>query len=536
MFNRKKNIIQKLDKSWGKPKEETFNFELIGRYFCKRDNSSAFHVVSEQTINDIDFRDVFAFADRTTSLVGQQYLYSKLLTIEKSPSFDKQEILIDYFTHNKTRRLDAQYYLSKLSDVYTYDVADLFLEKFADPPKYLIIIKLLSAVSFLTALLTVIFPQIALLLVGLFSVNIFIHYANKKYTCRYANSIQRLSKLCSFTENLLRFKLPSISETAVRQSVKSIESLKSKMKVFELEARQVSDPFMGMAYLFSEYLKVQFLLEPILVFSVLRRLKERRGDIQTFFEYCGEIDSAISIASLRAGLPHYCKPLISSEQSGLHASGLYHPLVSNCVANDITTGPKSILLTGSNMSGKSTFIRAISINTLFAQTINTSFATEFRIPPLKLYSTIRISDDVMSGKSYYFQEVLAVKNLLTASQTDSSCLFCLDEIFRGTNTIERIAIAKAVLSRICLNGNIVIVSTHDIELSGLLRGNYDLYHFREDVEDGTVHFDFKLKRGFLKKHNAIRILQINGYPQDLIQEAISVSKSVADQSKYYLSI
>ena len=105
-------------------------------------------------------------------------------------------------------------------------------------------------------------------------------------------------------------------------------------------------------------------------------------------------------------------------------------------------------------------------------------------------------------------------------------LFLLDEIFKGTNTIERISAGKAVLSSLNENNNIVFVSTHDIELADLLKDEYDLYHFSEIVDHKTVDFDYKLKDGKLKKRNAIRILQINDYPESIINEAIEISEQL----------
>jgi DNA mismatch repair ATPase MutS len=275
-----------------------------------------------------------------------------------------------------------------------------------------------------------------------------------------------------------------------------------------------------------EYIKIQFLLEPIIVFSALKHLREKRKDIQHLYEFFGKIDSAISIASLRHGLNQYCIPKISIEHKGVGFNDLYHPLVQDCVPNSMETNGKSILLTGSNMSGKTTFIRSLSISALYAQTINTCFASDFRLSPMKIYSAIRISDDVLSGKSYYFEEVLAINEMVKESHSGSKTLFFLDEIFKGTNTIERIAAGKAVLSYICKNGNTVFVSTHDIELTGLLNSAYDLFHFTEMVVDDAVHFDYKLKSGELKTRNAIRILEINGYPKEIIEDAKDISNHI----------
>jgi DNA mismatch repair ATPase MutS len=132
----------------------------------------------------------------------------------------------------------------------------------------------------------------------------------------------------------------------------------------------------------------------------------------------------------------------------------------------------------------------------------------------------------MNDKSYYFEEVLTIKEMIEKSQMPESNIFLLDEIFKGTNTIERISAGKAVLSYLNNKSNIVFVSTHDIELSDLLQDTYKLYHFSEQVDNKTVDFDFKLKEGKLKNRNAIRILEINDYPGEIITEAIQLSKEL----------
>jgi DNA mismatch repair ATPase MutS len=176
------------------------------------------------------------------------------------------------------------------------------------------------------------------------------------------------------------------------------------------------------------------------------------------------------------------------------------------------------------MSGKTTFIRTIGINSISALTINTCFADRFNLPRLKIFSAIRISDDLMNNKSYYFEEVLTIKNMLDESLKDNSNLFLLDEIFKGTNTIERISAGTAVLTALNRGNNLVFVSTHDIELTDMLNKEFDLYHFSELVDNKTVDFDFKLKEGKLKNRNAIKILKINGYPDSIISEAIEISR------------
>lgn len=524
--NSKRKLLEKFKASWGKPKTDAFNFDAIELYFRKKDNSAALQVISNQTINDLDFYKLFAFTDRTHSRIGQQYLFNQLLAIKKSPDFSEQEKLIEHFAKNEQDHLNTQFVLHKLNDDKSFSICYLFLEDFIEPPKYLPLIKILSIISLVIFITTLLTPKMWVILIGLFAINIFLHNSNKKHIEMYSDSIPRLSLLCRCIRNLLKMNLPTTPGNPVVSSLESIEKLNSRMSIFTLESRQTADPITGLFYYLIEYIKIQFLLEPIIVFSTLKHLREKQKDIQNLYEFFGEIDSATSIASLRHGLKHYCIPKITSDHEGLGFNDLYHPLVQDCVPNAMDTKGKSILLTGSNMSGKTTFIRSVSISALCAQTINTCFASDFQLSPMKIYSAIRISDDVLSGKSYYFEEVLAINEMVKESQSGSRTLFLLDEIFKGTNTIERIAAGKAVLSYICKNGNSVFVSTHDIELTGLLNSTYDLYHFTELVVDGKVHFDYKLKCGELKTRNAIRILEINGYPGEIIEEAKEISNLI----------
>ena len=239
--------------------------------------------------------------------------------------------------------------------------------------------------------------------------------------------------------------------------------------------------------------------------------------------FVGSIDAAISTASVRAGGNKITVPVFIDRKKELQFTNLYHPLVENCIANSLTVERKSILITGSNMSGKSTFIRAVAINSILAQTIYTCFADEFITPFVKVFSSIRIDDSLSDAKSYYFEEVNVISGLIGQSTNSFQNLFILDEVFKGTNTIERVAAAKAILSYLNKQDNIVFVSTHDIELAELLKTEYDLFHFVEDIEDDKLIFDHKLKRGQLTSRNAIKILELSNYPAEIISEAKSIA-------------
>ena len=156
-------------------------------------------------------------------------------------------------------------------------------------------------------------------------------------------------------------------------------------------------------------------------------------------------------------------------------SGLRHPLLPEAVPNSIELAPpRGVLITGSNMSGKSTFLRTVGVNAILAQTINTCLATSYSAPVFSVRSLIGRSDDLTAGRSYYRDEVEAVLSLVRASRGSRPHLFLFDELFRGTSTIERIAAAEATLAEL-VHGDgrtpsphIVIAATHDRELVALL--------------------------------------------------------------------
>lgn len=526
IFNHKKKIINELLDGFGKLKNDSFNFEQIESYYRKKDNSIVLHSLSDKTCNDLDFQELFMFIDRTYSKVGQQFLYNKLRNIPiDSIERSGQEKLIAEFTKNPTFRLSVQTQLRKLNDNVAFNIASLFQDETLQTPSWYFVVPILTFASVLSFLMAFFNPVMFLVLLGLFAINSIIHFLNKKNLFHYFSSIPQLSKLNIIARELFKNDFLKEINPDLINSANVINKVNSRMSFFNFEVGIQSDQRIVFWAIF-EIIKILFLIEPLFLFGTLKRIDTKRKEIEDVFQFVGKIDAMVSIASLRKGLNKYCIPKIDNEQKVLNAEEVYHPLISDCIENSIYVNEKSILLTGSNMSGKTSFIRSIGINVLTGLTLNTCFAKEFSMPRLKVFSAIRISDDLMNDKSYYFEEVLTIKEMIDESESKTPNLFLLDEIFKGTNTVERISAGKAVLSSLTKANNIVFVSTHDIELAELLKDEFDLYHFSEIVDNNTVDFDYKLKQGKLKNRNAIRILQINNYPTHVINEAIEISKQL----------
>ena len=370
----------------------------------------------------------------------------------------------------------------------------------------------------------------SLVLLGVFIINIVIHLWNKRNLYQYLGSIPQLLHLIKIAHELFKNDNLKPLKPNLDKSFEVTAKIKKRMSFFKMGTRLESD-FEALLWSFFELIKILFLIEPLFLFDILKQLDTKRKEVENIYTFVGKIDCLVSIASLRKGLLKYCNPTITETKKILSIKEAYHPLIYNCVENDIEINQKSILLTGSNMSGKTSFIRTIGINVITGLTINTCFAKAMSMPRMRIYSAIRISDDLLNDKSYYFEEVLTIKEMLDKSQDEKSNLFLLDEIYKGTNTIERISAGKAVLSYLSKENNIVCVSTHDIELVDLLKDEYDLYHFSEKVENKNVDFDYKLKAGKLTTRNAIRILHINDYPEKIIEEAFKLSKEL-DKTKH----
>lgn len=299
---------------------------------------------------------------------------------------------------------------------------------------------------------------------------------------------------------------------------KKVDKIKLKTEFISFE-KNLDNEFATVFWVVSEFIKVLFNLEYLIFYSFTESITRKKEELKKMFHFIGEIDSAISTASLRASDLELCNPEFIDGKKFI-VEEIYHPLIKNCVVNDLSLADSSLLLTGSNMSGKTTFIRSISINSIIAQTLNICFAKKYVAPFFKLYSSIRITDNLLENTSYYLEEVLTIKELIEASKRDCPCLFVLDEIFKGTNTIERISGGKAILSYLNRGNNIVLVSTHDIELTEILsKEKFELYHFSEHIENSELTFDHKLKEGKLKSRNAIKILELYNYPSEIIKDA-----------------
>ena len=258
------------------------------------------------------------------------------------------------------------------------------------------------------------------------------------------------------------------------------------------------------------------------VLAALERWKARSGRrVRGWLDAVGEAEALASLAALAADHPDWTMPVLDSGATTLRARALGHPLLApdTCVRNDVEIGPAGsfLLVTGSNMSGKSTLLRATGLNAVLAQAGGPVCAAELRLPPLRVLTSIRIEDSLADGVSYFMAGLQRLKLVVDAARA-SPTLYLLDEVLQGTNSAERRIAARSVLRKLLATGGIGAVTTHDLSLAVAddLTARAVAVHFTESVAEdaGELAFDYRLRGGIATSTNALRLLALAGLGVD----------------------
>lgn len=255
-------------------------------------------------------------------------------------------------------------------------------------------------------------------------------------------------------------------------------------------------------YYLMELLKCFLSLPIFQCFLLIKHRDILQADYLRIYEYVGIVDLAVSVLSLRNDYDT-CIPLLSKQPQVSFQAG-YHPVFENPVKNSFTIN-ESCMITGSNASGKSTFLKTVGLNLLLAQSIHTCFADEITYYPFHLCTSIHIKDDINSGESYYVKEIKILKAIVDEVKT-KHCFVLVDEILRGTNEYERMKIARAILDYLYQSDALVIVTTHDLRLVNDFM-DIPQYCFLDYVKDHQLYWDYKIHEGICRVGNAIALLE-----------------------------
>lgn len=250
--------------------------------------------------------------------------------------------------------------------------------------------------------------------------------------------------------------------------------------------------------------------------SMLNNWKTKNGKyLRGWLGLIGEFEALSSLANIAFENDGWCFPEVNDEGMILKAENLGHPLLGERrVCNDITIMDKGsvLLITGSNMSGKSTFLRTVGINLVLSYCGAPVCASKLSTSIMKVYTCMRVSDNLEKSISSFYAEILRIKMIVNAAKDNNKIFFLLDEIFKGTNSIDRHLGASMLIKQLSEAGASGLVSTHDLELGDLENkmAKISNFHFQEHYENGELRFDYKLRKGISTTRNAIHIIKMAG--------------------------
>lgn len=519
----KKRINKEIEKSWGNAKRKNYEqvdlrkikayYELVKKnQFC----------IDDITWNDLGMDEIFGVLNSTYSSAGEEYLYKIL----RMPEFDEKtlkerERVISFFEKNENIALEYQKLFYALGKTKKISLSTA-LHKLNDLKKSSNVKHFVMDALIITAMvLLFVKPLIGLLsLLIMLSINIFTYYKEKNKIEEYFRAFRYLIDMMISTKKMVKIKNTEIDEyrKTMEDSLTKLSSIQRGIFLISINGSNGS-----ISEIIMEYIRMLFHVDLIKFNFMISNTRKNLDTIQKLFETLGVIESSIAIASYRKYLQYYTVPVLTHEnKKKMVFDEIYHPLIEHPVVNDLDE-EKCVLLTGSNASGKSTFLKTIAINAIFAQTIVTCTAKKYESVYYKVYSSMSLRDDLMNQESYFMVEIKSLKRIFDNVSNETPVLCFVDEVLRGTNTVERIAASSYILKQLSMMNVLCFAATHDIELTGMLEKYFSNYHFMEKVENNDVLFNYKLYSGKATSRNAIKLLGVIGFDETIVKEAEKIA-------------
>ncbi len=529
-----KILIEKANGAFGKTsskKVSASEMENIKKMFYRYMTDDS---IDDITASDLDIDDIFTKFNVSLSAPGSEYFYYLLRT----PEFDEYKLSefskkVSYFEENEEKRNYLRgLFLSigNMNRVNFFECLDYF-----DSLKVKSLVKDFAYIFSVFASIAVIFfvPGLGIgLLVTALVLSILDYYKERGLIESYIICFAYIAKFIKNSGSIATEDFGPAND-----EIEAISDLYKELKPFSNKASLLGSKSSNIGAgnpieILMDYVRMIFHADIIQFYGMLQFLKNKKDDIEKLYLLIGRLESFITVASLRTAVGNTVTPKFI-KGSSVKATEIYHPLIENPVVNSIVFD-KGVLITGSNASGKSTFLKTLALNIIFANTIYTCFASEMVLPPLYVFSSMSLRDDLANKDSYFMVEIKALKRIFDFHEKypEKQIICFVDEVLRGTNTVERIAACTEILRNLNDTGVRTVAATHDIELTDLLNDLYDNYHFDEDVVDDDVLFNYRIKPGKATSKNAIKLLSIMGFSKGIVDKAKAMADDFVSNGKW----
>ena len=470
--------------------------------------------------SDLDIvgqKSVFQFLNTTHTWHGRQAFVNALLgSTFSEEELEKRQAAISELSENISFSNTMEHNFSKIGVDATVNILinqlknqEIFLKSKAIKSLLLhipIISLLVNIVIFLRtqsyfAIVIVLFLQCLVWVIGILKTQNYLNnifHLNYKLD-EYGKIIAALKTRKFRSEKLNEIKEQLIdSETSATTAIKELDRILSKASV---RSNPLVWVIMNALFLFDYQSAIRF-----------EKWKLKYGVAsERWFLALAEFESMMSFSHLANVCSTTCLPSIADGKV-IEASKLGHPLIPNDkrVNNDVICNNHIFIVSGSNMSGKTTFMRAVGINLVLAQAGSFVCAKSMKFSQLEIMTSMRIADSLNEGLSTFYAELKRIKGIIELARKNSKMLFLIDEIFRGTNSVDRLSGAKTVLTKLEKLGVIGMITTHDLDLCDIASGHLRVknYSFTETYRNNQIHFDYKVKSGKSTTTNAKYLMQM----------------------------
>lgn len=519
--NAKKKMYYKLLASFGQLPKNDYSYEEYESisHFFKNTLKDGEDYIDDITWNDLDMDKIFMMIDNTHSSVGRDVLYKLLRKpVTDKAELEKREQLIEYFDTHEKERTRIMMYFAEMGFVRKISISDYMKNLFELKAGSNVFHYMMWVCIIIAVLYTFFVEPITgvMLIIAACGMSIITYYKLKSQIDSYFECVRQIVTMVDAAKKIKALNIDELSEynDFFDETIHRFAGIMHGS--FVVTSAKQNNGSIGDVIM--EYVKMFTHIDLIKFNSILKNFNRNYEHVTKMMDTLGYIEAMISVASFRHLLPYMCTPEFT-DGGCMKIKDVYHLALNSPVANSLDES-KPVLITGSNASGKSTFLKSVAINALLAQTVNTCPAEEYSAPFYRIYSSMALADNIEAGESYYIVEIKSLKRIVDAAGKPGAKILCfIDEVLRGTNTVERIAASSEILKNLASNGVMCFAATHDIELTHILEDYYSNYHFTEEVEDDNVVFSYVLQNGRATSRNAIKLLKIIGYDNAIIDNS-----------------